>query len=143
VVIEHDMASIRNLDARTSVLHYGKLFAQGSFAEIAADADVRRIYLASYEDRRWNLTSRPDVRLRQVRIVNNVSLRAKPAEIIAVIGRNGVGQDHADQDNHWNSAADGRHNRVRGHRNHPAERDRARPARHRHMCRRGVASSLG
>jgi branched-chain amino acid transport system ATP-binding protein len=45
VVIEHDMAFIRNLDARTSVLHYGKLFAQGSFAEIAADADVRRIYL--------------------------------------------------------------------------------------------------
>src|ERR1700722_7251564 len=28
----------------------------------------------------------------QVRIVNNVSLRAKPAEIIAVIGRNGVGK---------------------------------------------------
>ncbi|GGC59054.1 ABC transporter ATP-binding protein [Chelatococcus reniformis] len=47
VVIEHDMTFIRALAARTSVLHYGKLFAQGSFDEIAADADVRRIYLGS------------------------------------------------------------------------------------------------
>ena len=45
VVIEHDMGFIRNLDTRTSVLHYGKLFAQGSFAEIATNQDVRRIYL--------------------------------------------------------------------------------------------------
>jgi branched-chain amino acid transport system ATP-binding protein len=47
VVIEHDMGFIRDLCARTSVLHYGKLFAQGSFDEIAADADVRRIYLGT------------------------------------------------------------------------------------------------
>jgi branched-chain amino acid transport system ATP-binding protein len=47
VVIEHDMTFIRALAARTSVLHYGKLFAQGSFDDIAADADVRRIYLGS------------------------------------------------------------------------------------------------
>lgn len=47
VVIEHDMGFIRDLDARTSVLHYGKLFAQGSFDEIAADRDVRRIYLGT------------------------------------------------------------------------------------------------
>jgi branched-chain amino acid transport system ATP-binding protein len=45
VVIEHDMAFIRNLNSRTSVLHYGRLFAQGSFAEIADNPDVRRIYL--------------------------------------------------------------------------------------------------
>lgn len=47
IVIEHDMGFIRDLCARTSVLHYGKLFAQGSFDEIAANADVRRIYLGT------------------------------------------------------------------------------------------------
>lgn len=47
VVIEHDMGFIRNLDSRTSVLHYGKLFAQGGFDEIAANQDVRRIYLGT------------------------------------------------------------------------------------------------
>ncbi|MFC0282274.1 ABC transporter ATP-binding protein [Camelimonas abortus] len=47
VVIEHDMGFIRSLNARTSVLHYGSLFAQGSFDEIAANEDVRRIYLGA------------------------------------------------------------------------------------------------
>jgi branched-chain amino acid transport system ATP-binding protein len=47
IVIEHDMAFIRSLEARTSVLHLGRLFAQGSFDEIAANEDVRRIYLGT------------------------------------------------------------------------------------------------
>lgn len=47
VVIEHDMGFIRSLNARTSVLHYGALFAQGAFDEIAANEDVRRIYLGA------------------------------------------------------------------------------------------------
>lgn len=47
IVIEHDMAFIRSLKARTSVLHYGRLFAQGSFDQIAENEDVRRIYLGT------------------------------------------------------------------------------------------------
>jgi branched-chain amino acid transport system ATP-binding protein len=47
VVIEHDMGFIRSLRARTSVLHYGALFAQGSFDEIAANQGVRNIYLGA------------------------------------------------------------------------------------------------
>ena len=44
-VIEHDMAFVRDLDTRTTVLHYGKVFAQGAFADIERDDDVHRIYL--------------------------------------------------------------------------------------------------
>mgnify|MGYP006144021915 CR=1 FL=1 len=40
VVIEHDMAFVRSLHAQTSVLHLGRLFAQGTFDEIAANEDV-------------------------------------------------------------------------------------------------------
>jgi ABC-type uncharacterized transport system ATPase subunit len=47
VAIEHDMSFVRSLHARTSVLHLGRLFAQGSFDEIAANEDVRRIYLGT------------------------------------------------------------------------------------------------
>lgn len=47
IVIEHDMGFIRSLRARTSVLHYGRLFAQGEFDEIAANEEVRRIYLGA------------------------------------------------------------------------------------------------
>ena len=47
LVIEHDMTFVRDLDARTTVLHYGRLFAQGSFSEIEANEDVHRIYLGT------------------------------------------------------------------------------------------------
>jgi branched-chain amino acid transport system ATP-binding protein len=47
VVIEHDMAFIRSLDAHTSVLHLGRLFAEGTFDEVAANEDVKRIYLGT------------------------------------------------------------------------------------------------
>ncbi|SIT82765.1 ABC transporter ATP-binding protein [Pontibaca methylaminivorans] len=47
VVIEHDMGFIRSLCGRTSVLHYGALFAQGTFEEMAADPRVQKIYLGT------------------------------------------------------------------------------------------------
>ena len=47
IVIEHDMGFVRDLCGRTSVLHYGRLFAQGTFDEISANADVQRIYLGT------------------------------------------------------------------------------------------------
>jgi branched-chain amino acid transport system ATP-binding protein len=47
LVIEHDMTFVRDLNSRTSVLHLGKLFAEGSFADIEANAEVRRIYLGT------------------------------------------------------------------------------------------------
>ena len=47
VVIEHDMAFIRDLNSTTSVLHYGQLFAQGSFADIEQNDEVRRIYMGT------------------------------------------------------------------------------------------------
>ena len=45
VVIEHDMAFVRQLAGRVTVLHYGRQFAAGSMDEIEASEDVRRIYL--------------------------------------------------------------------------------------------------
>jgi branched-chain amino acid transport system ATP-binding protein len=47
IVIEHDMEFVRNLNTVTSVLHLGKLFAEGTFAAIEANEDVRRIYLGT------------------------------------------------------------------------------------------------
>lgn len=45
IVIEHDMAFVRQLGGRVTVLHYGRLFAEGSMDEIERHEDVRRIYL--------------------------------------------------------------------------------------------------
>ena len=45
VLIEHDMEFVRSLNARTSVFHLGRLFAQGSFHEIEENEAVHQIYL--------------------------------------------------------------------------------------------------
>ncbi len=45
IIIEHDVIFIRDLQSRVTVLHFGRVFASGSFEEIAADDRVRSIYL--------------------------------------------------------------------------------------------------
>lgn len=45
IVIEHDMAFVRELDAPTSVLHLGRLLITGTIADIQASDEVRRVYL--------------------------------------------------------------------------------------------------
>ena len=45
VVIEHDMAFVRQIAKRVTVLHFGQIFDEGSLDEIVSNEDVVRIYL--------------------------------------------------------------------------------------------------
>ncbi len=45
VVVEHDVAFVREVAQRVTVLHQGRVFAEGTVGEITAHEDVRRIYL--------------------------------------------------------------------------------------------------
>jgi urea transport system ATP-binding protein len=45
IVIEHDMAFVRQIAKRVTVLHFGKVFDEGSLDEIVRNQDVVRIYL--------------------------------------------------------------------------------------------------
>ncbi len=45
LVVEHDMAFIRQIAQRVTVLHFGKVFATGSIGEIIVDPRVEEIYL--------------------------------------------------------------------------------------------------
>lgn len=47
LLIEHDMRVVFSLSDRISVLHYGRLLATGTPAEISANAEVQRIYLGT------------------------------------------------------------------------------------------------
>jgi len=47
LVVEHDMAFVRQLGAPITVLHYGRVFAEGSLAEIENHKEVRQIYLGT------------------------------------------------------------------------------------------------
>src|SRR5215472_13075055 len=45
LVVEHDMAFVRYIAQRVTVLHYGRIFTEGSLDEIESNREVRRIYL--------------------------------------------------------------------------------------------------
>ena len=45
IIIEHDINFIRDLGAPVTVLHLGRVLIEGSFEEVAANADVREVYL--------------------------------------------------------------------------------------------------
>lgn len=45
IFIDHDMDFVAKLAKRTTVLHYGKIFAEGTFEEIHSNPDVVNIYL--------------------------------------------------------------------------------------------------
>jgi len=45
VLIEHEMSVIQRVTERCVVLNYGKKLCEGTFAEVAANPEVRRAYL--------------------------------------------------------------------------------------------------
>jgi urea transport system ATP-binding protein len=47
IVVEHDMRFVREIGEVISVMHQGKLLAEGSIADIEADPKVRQVYLGS------------------------------------------------------------------------------------------------
>ena len=47
LVVEHDMAFVRKIAERVTVMHMGKLLAEGPMAKIEADPAVREAYLGT------------------------------------------------------------------------------------------------
>jgi ABC-type branched-subunit amino acid transport system ATPase component len=45
LAIEHDLGFVESLRCRTWVMHRGQVVRQGTYAEIAGDEEIRRIYL--------------------------------------------------------------------------------------------------
>ncbi|QHI96804.1 urea ABC transporter ATP-binding protein UrtD [Xylophilus rhododendri] len=48
LVVEHDMAFVRDIAERITVLHLGRVLAEGSVTEIERDPKVRQAYLGSH-----------------------------------------------------------------------------------------------
>jgi branched-chain amino acid transport system ATP-binding protein len=48
LVVEHDMAFVRYIAQSVTVLHYGRIFTEGSLDEIESNQEVRRIYLGEH-----------------------------------------------------------------------------------------------
>ena len=49
ILVEHDMDVVFDLADRISVLHFGRLIAEGTAAEVRANADVQKAYLGGLD----------------------------------------------------------------------------------------------
>jgi urea transport system ATP-binding protein len=49
LVVEHDMAFVRQFDARVTVLHQGRVLVEGELSEVQKDERVIEVYLGSLQ----------------------------------------------------------------------------------------------
>ena len=113
-LIEHDIDRVLALSDRITVLHQGRIIADGKPAEVARNRDVVTAYLGDAEaaapinvarlrpNRSANDDAKPLLRLEGVRsgygggiVLDGVDMIVRPGEVVALLGRNGVGKTTA------------------------------------------------
>jgi branched-chain amino acid transport system ATP-binding protein len=107
VVVEHVERVVAEIVERVVVLDWGKVVAEGTPAEIAADPLVQEIYLGSRGElarpdspaRRSTAAAAPLLRVRglsagygEATVLRDVDVEIGPGEIVAVLGANGAGK---------------------------------------------------
>ena len=93
VVIDHDMDAIFELAERITVLHEGRVLAEGTPDEIKGNATVQEAYLGGVHARMSLLeVTALNSYYGDSHILFDVSLRVEANEVVALLGRNGAGK---------------------------------------------------
>jgi branched-chain amino acid transport system ATP-binding protein len=103
IVVEHDLEFALDIADTTTVLHLGKVLSQGSPEHVRGDPEVERIYTGgrTLDEAKSDVRSggRPRLTIRglaagygQAQILHGVDLTVGEGEIVALLGRNGMGK---------------------------------------------------
>jgi ABC-type branched-subunit amino acid transport system ATPase component/ABC-type branched-subunit amino acid transport system permease subunit len=107
LLIEHDIDRVLALSDRITVLHQGHVIAEGEPTAIANDPSVLEAYLGRHGARRIQPASSGstqeerlplltlsgvDAGYNSSRILHDVNLEVREGEVVALLGRNGVGK---------------------------------------------------
>ncbi len=105
VLIEHDIDQVLALSDRITVLHQGRVIAEGGPADIQKNAEVQTAYLGHLKVTAGAAGSRAlpegapllgvagvDAFYGKSHVLHGVSLDVFPGEVVALLGRNGAGK---------------------------------------------------
>ena len=107
LLIEHDIDRVLELSDRITVMHLGRVIAQGTPQEIQGNPDVQQAYLGSSQMEEVRLASKKErtasgetiLRVDRINtfygkshILHDVSLEVHEGEAVCLLGRNGVGK---------------------------------------------------
>jgi len=104
VLIDHDIDHVLALSDRISVLHQGRVIAEGPPAEIQRNAEVQTAYLgqlkvavapegaATAAVSHLLRVERVDAFYGKSHVLHEVSLEVFPGEVVSLLGRNGAGK---------------------------------------------------
>ena len=92
IVVEHDMAFVREIAERITVLHLGQVLAEGNVEEIENNPRVREAYLGSKGISLMLALAHVDSFYDRSHILHDVCLDVPEGKVTAVLGRNGTGK---------------------------------------------------